>query len=89
MDDVWKATAGRARSRALVGVWWGTYVGSTLVLFAAGSGEDAQSIEDALDKNGLYLARAVLLLVAAALALVMVRSVLRSSAGDAPTGAES
>ena len=89
MEDVWKATAGRAKSRALVGAWWGCYLGSLLVLFAAGSGEDAQTLEDALNQNSFYIARAVLVLVAAVLALLMVRAVLRSPAGEVPTGSES
>jgi hypothetical protein len=89
MEDVWKATAGRERSRVLVGAWWACYLGSFAIFIAAGSGEDAQSLEDALNKNGLYIARAVVVLAAAALALVMVRAVVRSPAGDIATGSES
>ena len=85
-EDVWKATAGREKSRALVGAWWGCYLGSILLAFAAGSGEEARTIDDALNKNGLYIARAVVLLVAAVLALLMVRAVLRSRAGELATG---
>jgi Domain of unknown function (DUF4328) len=88
MADVWNATAGRrAKSRALVGAWWGCYIGSLLILVAADSGEDTPTLEDALHENALYIARAVLVLVAAVLALLMVCAVLRSPAGDVPVEA--
>jgi hypothetical protein len=76
MEDVWGATAGRTRSRALIGAWWGFYVASIAAAIAAGSGDDARTIDEALSKNGFYVARAVLALVAAALAAVIVRAVL-------------
>jgi hypothetical protein len=76
MEDVWSATAGRERSRALVASWWGFSVGSVAVALAAGSGGDARTINEALTENGFYVARAVLTLLAAVFAMLMVRAVL-------------
>jgi uncharacterized protein DUF4328 len=88
MEDVWGATAGRTKSRALIGAWWGFYLASLAAAFAAGSGE-ARTLDDALERNGFYLARAALTLVAAVLAAVMVRTVLVSCAQtELPSGSE-
>ncbi len=89
VEDVWGATAGRTRSRALVGAWWGCYLASGLVAVAAGSGEEAKTFDEALSHNGLYIARAVLMLAAAVFAALLVRSVLHASVNELPSGAES
>lgn len=89
MEDVWGATAGRTKSRALIGAWWGFYLASIAAAIAAGSGDEVRTINEALEKNGFYIARAVLALVAAALAAVMVRAVLVSrTRAELPSGSE-
>jgi hypothetical protein len=91
--DVWKATGGRrSGGRALVACWWASYLLSgVLALSANGAEDDATTLHDALHVNSLYLARAGSLLVAAVLALVIVRGVLRHPVGERWTssGAES
>jgi len=90
MEDVWGATAGRTRSRVLPGAWWGFSLASLVALFAATSGDEVRTIDEALQRNGWYIARAVLSLVAAVLATLMVRAVLVDRAGaDVASGAAS
>jgi hypothetical protein len=91
VEDVWKSTGGRrSGSRALPACWWGSYLLSGfLAVSANGAEDDATTLHDALNANSLYLARAGSLLVAAVLALLIVRSVLHHPFGDVPKGAES
>ena len=56
---------------------------------AANASENARTIDDALRANGFYLGRAVLLLVASVLALLVVHAVLRATKRELPSGAES
>jgi hypothetical protein len=60
-----------------------------LALRANSAEDDATTLRDALNVNSLYLARAGSLLVAAVLALLIVRAVLHHPVDERPTGAES
>ena len=89
MRVIWKATFGDTMSVAVVNAWWGLFVASTILWpIAANAGDDTRTIEDALRANGFYLGRAVVLLAASAVALLVVHAVLRATKHELPSGAE-
>lgn len=84
-DDIWSAnevtTPGApAQSMprpkaALIYWWWGALIVSYVLGAGAGDTNDPQTAEQALDCNGTFLARDVALMVAAVLAVLVVRRI--------------
>jgi hypothetical protein len=84
-DDIWAATdvatpgtaaSGLPRPKSgLISLWWGTWLVSTGLGVAAGSSDDPKTLQEVLSRNGIYLARDVALIVAAVLAVLVVRRI--------------
>ncbi|MET0627661.1 MAG: DUF4328 domain-containing protein [Acidimicrobiia bacterium] len=90
-DEIWQtvdvANGGRPERQPrspLVWSWWAAWVACTVVaLFATrGSSDDATTIDEALTSNLWYSVRAVFFVVAAVLAIFVVRTITRAQRLD-------
>jgi hypothetical protein len=84
-DDIWAAnqdpstdtrTHGMpAPKSALIYCWWGAWIVAAILGIIVGRSPDPTTLQEMLDRNGLYLARDVALVVPAVLAIFVVRRV--------------
>ena len=88
-NDIWRSVV-VAKSGAsdepggsiLLGAWWLAWVGGTALVFFGRNGHE-RTVHDALLTNGLYLARDVVLVVGAVLAIFVVRVITRAQTPNA------
>ena len=84
-DDIWVSVnaseyggAGEREGSLLLGAWWAAWIAASLLgLFARDNTKDS-TLDQALTNNGLFIARSALFIVAAVLAMFVVRCITRA-----------
>ena len=90
-DDIWASVTvakygdpGARGGSFLLAAWWGAWIAAGVSGFFARSNSEDATIDEALTSNGVFVARSALFVVAAILAVFVVRSITRA---QTPTGA--
>jgi len=93
-DDIWASVnmskynePGERGGSFLLAAWWATWIGAAVLGLFAPKASEVDTIDEALTNNGFLLARNVLFIVAAILAMFVVRAITRAQAPAAGAGA--
>ena len=84
-DDIWASVnvskygeIGERGGSLLLGLWWGAWISASLLGLFARNDSEHRTVHQALTTNGVYIAREAVFIVAAVLALFVVRCITRA-----------